>query len=91
MSSAAPTVGVSFKDVAHLVNLEPEGKLQDALTVELSRARIPNGLFIKIIDGLDTVTRNFGQMHDLDNGEARSRLMAPVCIPRYSLPARPVC
>lgn len=91
MSSTVPATRISFKDVALLVGLEADGKLQDALATVVARARIPNGLFMDIINGLNTATLNYGHMHDLDNGEARSRLMAPVCISHCSVPTQPVC
>lgn len=78
-----PTVGtatISYKDVAHLVNLNPQSHLQDALMVIVDRARITNELFTKILDSVHILTLNFGHMHDQDNGEIRSRLTAPVSI-----------
>lgn len=86
MPPTIATTRISFKDVAHLVNLNPKSNLQDALMVIVDRARITNELFTKILDSVHLVTLNFGPMHDQDNGEIRSRLTAPVSIPFDPLP-----
>lgn len=91
ISSTVPATRISFKEVAPIFGLQANGEVQDALATVVARARIPNGRFTDIINDLNTVTLNYGHMHDLDNGEARFRLMAPVCIFHCSVPTPPVC
>lgn len=78
MPPTVRTATISHKDVAHLINLNPKSTLQDALMVIVDRARITNGLSAKILDSVHILTLNFGHIHDQENGEIRSRLIAPV-------------
>jgi hypothetical protein len=61
------------------VGLDPSQCLQDAPTLEMHRARIPNFLFKKIINDMEIVLKSYG-LPDQQNEEASHLFLAPVSI-----------
>lgn len=74
---------ISLQYVATFETLGTEANQPDPFVVKLPRARITNGFFAQIIDDLHIVINNYGHMHDHDDGDSRSRLTAPVCVPCF--------
>lgn len=70
---------VKYKQTAPFVGLEPSLGLQDAPTLEMNRARIPNVLFREIIEDIEIVMKQYGPPGD-QNLAARFRFLAPASI-----------
>ena len=62
------------------MGLEPCLCLQDAPTLPMHRARIPNALFKEIIEDIEVVMKQYGSTSDHQNEEARSRFLAPASV-----------
>lgn len=69
---------VGFEAVAPLVGLRPEAQLRDVSPFLISRARIPNDLFARIVDDIQVMVNNYGPYREHENDEATSRAIAPV-------------
>lgn len=75
---------VRFDDIAPLVGLDPGASLRDTPLFPVCRARVTNSLFARVVEDIHIATNNFGFHQEHDNGEARSRAVAPVRCPPLS-------
>ena len=71
---------VKYCRMAPLVGLDPSQGLQDAPTMKMHRARIPNFLFKRIITDIDVFLMQYGPPSHHKTERARSRFLAPASI-----------
>jgi hypothetical protein len=71
-------VSFSNAEVAPLVGLDPHLELQDILTFEIHRSRIPTDLFKSIVVDMDVMMVQYGPPHVHKTEEARLRFFSPV-------------
>ncbi|KAI9786810.1 MAG: hypothetical protein M1839_005041 [Geoglossum umbratile] len=67
---------VHYSDIAPMVGLEPPMMGRDIPYFPMSRARLTNDLFRKIIEDIDVFTSQYGVLSDHRNEEARSRFLS---------------
>lgn len=71
--------GVTYKQIAPFVGLQPNLHLRDAPTFKMHRARIPDAFFKAIIEDIEIVMKQYGPPID-HKSEARSRFLAPASV-----------
>ena len=69
---------ITYKDIASHVGLDPLRGGDDAPIFPMGRARIPLSLFRQVVQDVDLTMKQYGKPVQHDNGEARSRFLAPV-------------
>jgi hypothetical protein len=71
---------VSFREIAPFVGLDPIGQiwLCDAPRFNLHRSRIPTSLFKAIVEDMDILLTQYGNLRCQATEEARSCFLAPV-------------
>lgn len=70
----------TFKSIAPVVGLHPDGMLRDAMSFDIRRARIPSDLFEKIVDDVQVAIHNYGLPGDQTCLQTSSMLVSAVCI-----------
>ena len=76
---------MKYMDIAPLVGLEPIREGDDIGTFSMSRARLPDTVFQKILLDLHDLALQYGSIRQHRNEEARSRFLSAV---RWPAPHR---
>lgn len=71
---------VKYNQIAPFVGLDPSEHLQDAPTLTMQRARIPDFFFRKIVMDIDGIMMQYGPPMNHKNAEVRYRTLAPASI-----------
>ena len=74
---------VRYVDIAPLVGLNPSVQGEDIPTFGMFFARLPNSIFVKIVNDLEELESQYGNVDQHINEEAQSRYIAGVGIPSY--------
>lgn len=74
---------VKYVDIAPLVGLEPGREGSDIGTFAMSRARLPDIVFQKILTELHAFALQYGTIRQQRNEEARSRFLSAVRLLAY--------
>jgi hypothetical protein len=69
---------VQYDDIAPLVGLDPYAGGRDIPTFEMFYARLPNEIFLLIVNDIRMFGAQYGRMIDHKNEEARSRYLSSV-------------
>jgi hypothetical protein len=71
---------VSFNEIAPFVGLDPRRQLYNVPCFNLHRSRIPTSLFKAIVEDMDILLTQYGNLQSQATEDARSRFLAPVGI-----------
>ncbi|KAN0132310.1 hypothetical protein V8E53_009874 [Lactarius tabidus] len=69
---------VRFREIAPYVGLDPDWGLLNIPTFDLNRSRIPTSLFKDIVEDMDVLLPQYGNLRDHVTEEARSRFLSPI-------------
>jgi len=69
---------LTFPEIAPFVGLDPREELGDATFFDLHRSRIPTSLFRAILEDMNIMLIQYGNMQRQTTEEARSRFIAPI-------------
>jgi len=72
---------VKYIDIAPMVGLDPGREGDDIPSFEMFRCRLPSDLFHHIIEDLEILSAQYGNMDRHRNEEARARYLSAVCSP----------